>query len=101
MPKTIDQVRTVEDLAEGERALPEPYTLYYVREMTGENWTGRGEPLPVDAVTRKGSDLYAVRDTPAGEPPKVYRITGPRREDSAIYVIQPKAAHRRNAKHKA
>lgn len=57
--KLIDDVRTVNDLAEGQIAVPEEHMAYVVYPIGG------GTELPVEKVVRLGDHLYAISD--AGE----------------------------------
>ena len=52
----IDQLHSVEDLGEGQRALPEPGTTYELRTMANEA-IGAGQ---VTHVVRHGKALYAI-----------------------------------------
>lgn len=94
--KTIVQVNSAADLAEGERATPEHHTLYHVAEMLPQN--ARGPARPIHSVTRFSNALYALGPGKDG-PDTYYRITGARNAADPIYVLFPTATKTKNPKH--
>ncbi|WP_413431549.1 hypothetical protein [Crateriforma spongiae] len=63
----IEDVRSIEDLAEGETATPEPDMGYELRTMDGS----RSEAGKVECLVRRGPAIYAR--TTAGEE---FAVTG-------------------------